>query len=111
MVRIYEGYVLRNTNLFLSCLNLTESYKNMSLRLTRELPCVFACTTTIGEEILERHECAEIFIDSTYNTNTSKFELFAVIPSVLGTGVPIAYIIYSPELKLAGITMLLGGLE
>ena len=90
-----KATLLRNTNPFLSCLNLTESCKNMSLCLTRKLPRVVACTTTIGKEVLERHECAEI-LDSTYKTNSSKFELFALMESVLGAGVPIAYMFLQP---------------
>ena len=63
----------------------------MSLCFMRELPCVVSCITTIGKHVLQRHECAEIFMDSTYKNNSSKFELFAVMTSVMGIGNPFAY--------------------
>ena len=42
-------------------------------------------------EICEKFNVQETFIDSTFKTNAEKFELFAVIGKVVGTGFPLAY--------------------
>lgn len=44
--------------------------------------------STIGVHISKNHECAEWLIDSTYKTNSSNFELFAIIEKVFGFGFP-----------------------
>ena len=71
MVQINERlFSEKHQSFFLPYLNLTEPRKNMSLCLTTELPCIVACKTTIKNETLERNECPEILIDSTYKTDS-----------------------------------------
>ena len=87
-------------NPFLSCVNLIDSCGDMSLCLTRQLSCVFGGNAKIGKEVLQKHECAEIFIHSTYKTNSSKFELFAVLRLILGFDVPISYMLLQRETQI-----------
>ena len=91
---------MRNTNPFLSALNLIPLGYNIELCFTRELPCAIAFTTNIGKQDVLNHECAEIFIDSTYKTNNSKFELSVIMASVLGTGIPLAYMFLQPGTQI-----------
>ena len=87
---------MRNTNAFLSAMNLIPLCSRIELCFTRELPCAVGISTEIGMQILVNHECAEIFIDSTYKANNSKFKLFLIMASVLGTGTPLAYMLLQP---------------
>lgn len=54
-----------------------------------------AFVTILGEELLHEFRWGEVFIDSTYKTNSSKLELFTVIVSVFGVWFPIAYLVMS----------------
>ena len=49
-----------------------------------------------GRTVCERVSVREAYIDSTFRTNSSKFELFAVLGSLLGTGFPKAYLLLEP---------------
>ena len=67
---------MRDTNAFLSALNLTPLCSYVELCFTRELPCAIGFLTNIGKQIVHNRECAEVYFDSTYKTNYSKFKLF-----------------------------------
>ena len=45
-----------------------------------------------ARRVCDRARIEEAFIDSTFKTNSSKLELFAILGSFLGTGFPIAYL-------------------
>ena len=48
--------------------------------------------TKLGKELLNNYRFAEVFIDSTFKTNSSKIELFTILVSVFGVGFPLACI-------------------
>ena len=59
----------------------------------RERPFALGFLCTRARNLCEELNIREAFIDSTFKTNSSKLELFAVLGSFLGTGFPIAYLL------------------
>lgn len=53
----------------------------------------FGVVTSIGENIVPEFSIEEIRRGSTFNTNKHGLELFAVMVSCFGTGIPLAYFI------------------
>ena len=58
----------------------------------QEEPFAIGFTCRFAAEVCENFDIAEAHIDSTYKTNSSKFELFGVLGSFLGSGFPVAYL-------------------
>ena len=61
--------------------------------LYSETPYAIGFVCAHGVDLCEKVRGDEAFIDSTYKTNSSKPELFAVLGSFLGKGFPIAYLL------------------
>ena len=59
----------------------------------RERPFALGFLCTRARNLCEELNIQEAFIDSTFKTNSSKLELFAVLGSFLGAGFPIAYLL------------------
>lgn len=57
-----------------------------------DTPFALGMLTNLGERLVREQTCEELFIDSTYKTNSTKLELFTVLVSVVGTGFPMAYL-------------------
>lgn len=89
--KLAEARLKRNSDPFLSTKALIRTCQNISLCFTSENPKAIGFTTSIGSKVAKKYECAKAFIDSTYKTNGSGMELFAIMTSVFGTGVPVAY--------------------
>ena len=53
--------------------------------------------------VCEQVTVKEAFIDSTFKTNSSRMELFAVLGSFLGSGFPVAYLLLQPVPRNDGI--------
>lgn len=83
--------------LILSRLYISSS-ENLQEIFYSETPFALGFMTRLGLSFLSRHECAEMFIDSTYKTNSLKLELFSVITTVFGTGFPVAYLFLQSSL-------------
>lgn len=70
-----------------SCDSITFCYESRN-------PRALGFITNVRQHISKYYECAELLIDSTNRTNSSKFVLFCVIVEVLGVGFPLAYLFY-----------------
>lgn len=66
----------------------------------QDAPLGIGMITTLGREIVDNWRVEELFIDSTFKTNNSRLELFAVIASCMGVGFPIAYFFWRPGLEM-----------
>lgn len=79
-----------------SMINLLQSCKNMAECFRGNHPFCLGVITGLGEELIARHGCEEVFIDSTYRTNSEKLEIFSIMTSFAGTGFPISYFFLKP---------------
>ena len=73
---------LKNDDPSSSCRQHIESAANLEFLYESISPKALGFTTNIGYHISKSHDCAELVIDSTHKTNSSKFELFTVICKV-----------------------------
>ena len=79
---------------YLSCRQYLENAGNLNLLFESTCPKALGFSTSIGQYISKNHECAELVIDSTHRTNSSKFELFTVICKTFGVGFPVACLFF-----------------
>ena len=82
----------RSEDIRKSALALLDESKEFSTVCRGEEPFYIGFTCNFSSSICKNVNVVEAHIDSTYKTNSSKFELFAVLGSFLGSGFPIGYL-------------------
>lgn len=80
----------------LSMLNLVSTCANPAAMFTAMNPFALGAAAKFSSEIIRRHGCGEVFIDSTYRTNSEKLKIFCVFTSFAGSGFPLVYLFLKP---------------
>ena len=88
-----ESFYKRDQDVKKSARLLLRESAEMKEIIFSEKPYAIGFLCSHGADLCERIRVDEVFIDSTYKTNASKLELFAVLGSILGKGFPIAYLL------------------
>ena len=90
---------MKNDDPYTSTRQYIESCANLEFCYESQAPRALGFTTTIGKHIAKFHECAELLMDSTHRTNSSKFEFFTIIVKVFGAGFPLASLFFEGNLQ------------
>ena len=97
---LQQNISMKNEDPYTCTRQYIESSPNLSFCYESLSPRDLGFITNIGFHISKHHERAEVLIDNTHRTNSSKFELFCVIVKLFGMGFPLGYLFYEGTCRM-----------